>query len=88
MQDVSGINDTNTPATSEENEEEDHIKNYSAQLQLYYCNETQRKLMGQKQLNEIIEIVKGDVTHMRGDKKDFSVLSFGDHYSLVKFQHA
>ncbi len=41
--------------------------------------------------------MKGDISHMKGEsrqatmyykfKKDFAVLSFGDHYSLVTYQH-
>ncbi len=50
--------------------------------------------MGRDQLNEIIEIVKGDVTFTKGDsktatmhykyRKDVAVMKFGDHYSLVQ----
>jgi hypothetical protein len=49
--------------------------------------------MGRDQLNNIINIVKGDLTYSKGDgkaamlhykyKKDFAVISFGEHYSLV-----
>jgi hypothetical protein len=50
--------------------------------------------MRRNQLNPIIEVVKGDVAFTKGDakqatvhykyKKDFAMLSFGDHYSLVR----
>jgi len=50
--------------------------------------------MGRDQLNEIIEIVKGDVTFTKGDsktatmhykyRKDFAVMKFGEHFSLVR----
>jgi hypothetical protein len=49
--------------------------------------------MGRDQLNQIIEIVKGDVTFTKGDsktatmhykyRKDFAVMKFSDHYYLV-----
>jgi hypothetical protein len=98
MQGVISHNDANTPAAEEENKEEDHHKNlFNEQFQLYYCYENERKLIEWKQLNNIIEIVKGDASHMKGDsrqatlyykyKTDFAVHSFGDHYSLVKAQH-
>jgi hypothetical protein len=50
--------------------------------------------MGRDQPNYIIDVVKGDVTFTKGDarqatlhykcKKDFAVLSFGEHSSLVR----
>jgi hypothetical protein len=74
---------------------QDHHKSlFYEQLQLYYTNSNQRNLMGRDQLNEIIEIVKGDVTFTKGDaktatmhykyRKDFAVMKFGDHYLLVQ----
>jgi hypothetical protein len=95
---VSSHNDAKTSATDEENEEEDHHKKiFYEQLQLYYSTDNQRRLMGWKQLNDSIEVVKGDISHMMGDsrqatlyykyKTDFAVLLFGDHNALVKSQH-
>jgi hypothetical protein len=53
-------NDTSTPVAEEENEKEDHHKNlFYEHLQLCYYTDNQTKLMGQKQLNGIIEIVEG-----------------------------
>jgi hypothetical protein len=79
---------------STEGSEDHHKSLFYEQLQLYYTNSNQRKLMGRDQLNEIIEIVKGDVTFTKGDaktatmhykyRKDFAVMKFGDHYSLVR----
>ncbi len=98
MQEVSSCDGATTLVAEEEIDEEDHHKKiFYEQLQLYYTTDNQRKLMGQKQLNGIIEVVKGYICHMKGDsrqatlyykyRKDFAVLSFGDHYSLVKSQH-
>ncbi len=95
---VSSHGNASSPVVEEVIEEEDHHKKlFYEQLQLYYSTDHQRKLMGRKQLNGIIEVVKGNISHMMGAsrqatlyykyKKDFAVLSFGDHYSLVKSQH-
>jgi hypothetical protein len=87
-----------SPVAEEVIEEEDHHKKlFYEQLQLSFSTDNQRKLMGRKQLNDIIEVVKGDRSHMKGDsrqatlyykyKKDFAVLFFGNDYSLVESQH-
>ena len=62
-------------AAEEENGEKDHHKKlFYEQLQLYYSNENQGKLMGQKQLNDIIEIDKGDISHKKGDSRQATLL--------------
>ncbi len=73
---------------------DNHKSLFYAQLQLYYSTNNQRKLMGRDQLNSIINVVNGDVTFTKGNakqttlhykyKKDSAVLSFGEHFSLVK----
>ncbi len=84
-----------SPIAATPTEEVVHHKSvFYEPLQLYYSTNNQRKLMGQNQLNSIIEVVKGVVTFTKGDAKqatvhykykiDFVALSFGDHYSLVR----
>ncbi len=68
MQEVIGQDETTTPVTEEEIEEEEdhHKKLFYEQLQLCYSTDNQRKLMGRKPLNDIIDVVKGDISHIRG----------------------
>jgi hypothetical protein len=84
----------NQDAAAPTDEVDPHKSLFYEQLQLYYSTNNQRKLTGQHQLNSIIEVVKGDVPFTKGDvkqatlhykyKKDFAVLSLGDHCSPVR----
>ncbi len=56
-----------------------HKSLFYEQLQLYYASNNQRKLMGRDQLNNIINVVKGDLTYSKGDGKAATL-----HYKYKK----